>query len=35
MKLDFDCTIVGAGVVGLAIGSYVSQKKRNLFFKRS
>ena len=30
MKLDFDCTIVGAGVVGLAIGSYVSQKKRKV-----
>ena len=30
MKLDFDCTIIGAGVVGLAIGSYFSQKKRKV-----
>ncbi len=30
MELDFDCTIVGAGVVGLAIGSYFSQKKRKV-----
>ena len=27
MKLDFDCTIVGAGVVGLAIASVLSRKK--------
>ena len=27
MKLDFDCTIVGAGVVGLAIASVLSRKR--------
>ena len=30
MKLDFDCTIDGAGVVGLAIGSYVLKKEKFL-----